>query len=81
MIATVSGGGLPNGSEVAIERLQAGTWSRVTADTLVGDQAEITLSLPQGSQRARVTAAAGSQTLVSPRSSAPSAGRAGSGRG
>lgn len=66
VIATVTGGGLPNGSEVAVERFRAGTWSRVTADTLVGDQAEITLSLPKGSQRVRVTATAGKQTLVSP---------------
>jgi hypothetical protein len=66
VIATVTGGGLPNGSEVAIERFRAGAWSRVTSDTLVGDQAEITLSLPKGSQRVRVTATAGSQTLVSP---------------
>jgi hypothetical protein len=66
VIATVTGGGLPNGSEVAVERMRAGRWSRVTADTLVGDQAEITLSLPKGSQRVRVTATAGSQTLASP---------------
>jgi hypothetical protein len=66
VIATVSGGGLANGSVVTLERFRAGAWSRVAADTLVGDQAEITVSLPKGSQRVRVTATAGSQTLASP---------------
>ena len=46
--------------------LPAGPWSRVAGDTLVGDQAEITVSLPKGSQRVRVTATVGSQTLASP---------------
>jgi hypothetical protein len=66
VIATVTGGGLPDGSAVTVQRLRAGTWSRVTSDTLVGGRAEITLSLPKGSQRVRVSATAGSQTLVSP---------------
>ena len=66
VIATVSGGGLADGSAVTVERFRAGAWSRVASDTLVGDQAEITVSLPKGSQRVRVTATAGSQRLVSP---------------
>ena len=65
VIASVSGGGLPDGTEVTIERLRGGAWSRVATDHLISGVAEPTISLARGSQRVRVTAAVGSQSVIS----------------
>jgi hypothetical protein len=65
VIASVSGGGLPDGAQIGVERLTGGSWSRVAGDALVSGVAEPTVSLPKGGQRVRVSAVVGSQTVVS----------------
>jgi hypothetical protein len=65
VIASVSGGGLPESSQISVERFKGGSWSRVASDALISGVAEPTVSLPKGSQRVRVSAAVGSQTIVS----------------
>jgi hypothetical protein len=65
VIASVAGGGLPDGTAVTIERFRGGAWSRVAADDLISGVAEPTISLPRGSQRIRVSAVVGSQKVVS----------------
>jgi hypothetical protein len=65
VIASVSGGGLPDGTAVTIERFRGGAWSKVAADELISGVAEPTIRLPKGSQRVRVRAAVGSQTVIS----------------
>jgi hypothetical protein len=65
VIATVDGGGLPNGSAVTVERSAGGGWKKVGSDAVVSGGAEPTVTLPKGTQKLRVSAVAGSQTIVS----------------
>lgn len=64
-IATVGGQGVPNFSTVTVERANGSSWTKVGADTIASGTAEVTLKLPKGAQKLRVSVTIGSQTVTS----------------
>ena len=64
-IARVSGSNLPRSATLEIQRLVAGTWRPLARDSFARQPAEVTVTLPGGSQKLRALVRAGAQEIVS----------------
>lgn len=64
-IARVGGSNLPTSATLEIERLVAGTWRTVARDSFARQPAEVTVTLPGGSQKLRALVRVGAQEIVS----------------